>query len=302
MNERTIADETLSCGRAVSKDLEKVIGTAFPALDKGFVRVVDYMGNDDAVVQAARVSYGKGTKKSSQDAALIRYLMRHKHTTPFEMCEIKLHVKMPVFVARQWIRHRTASVNEYSARYSILEDEFYIPEVEHVAAQSSSNNQGRESGAAPIEEAERAREIFREDSALCYAHYRELLAEEDDAKAGVARELARMNLPVNIYTQWYWKINLHNLLHFLHLRSDPHAQYEIRVYAEIIEKIVELWTPVCFGAYQDYKKHAAGLSRQQLDAVKAALGGRDFASFADSMSKREWNELCDLIDMPQEKR
>ncbi|MET0154537.1 MAG: FAD-dependent thymidylate synthase [Rickettsiales bacterium] len=293
-------DCAASAGRAASPALDAVLGKEFPALDKGFVRVVDYMGNDAAVVQAARVSYGAGTKKTSEDAALIRYLMRHRHTTPFEMCEIKFHVKMPVFVARQWIRHRTASVNEYSARYSVLEDEFYVPEARHVAGQSAINKQGRGDTAAP-EKALRAQEIFREDAAQCYAHYRELLEEGEGGSPGVARELARMNLPVSVYTQWYWKIDLHNLLHFLHLRSDSHAQYEIRVYAEIIEKIIALWTPICFGAYEDYRKGAVSLSRGQWEAVKAALRGEEFSSFARATSKREWNELCDAMERPGDK-
>jgi thymidylate synthase (FAD) len=287
--------------RASAPALDAVLGQAFPVLDGGFVRVVDYMGNDGAVVQAARVSYGTGTKKRSEDAALIRYLMRHRHTTPFEMCEIKLHLKMPMFVARQWIRHRTASVNEYSARYSILDKEFYIPELAQIRSQSDVNRQGR--GDALSEgEAKRAQEIFREDSERCYARYEEMLAADESAgKRGVARELARMNLPVNIYTQWYWKIDLHNLLHFLHLRSDPHAQYEIRVYAQEIERLVALWVPDCFAAYADYRKNSLSLSGQQSDAVKRALRGEALSYRPEEMSKREWNELCDALEMKERK-
>ncbi|MDO5528848.1 MAG: FAD-dependent thymidylate synthase, partial [Paracoccus sp. (in: a-proteobacteria)] len=218
--------------RAVAPGIEQHLHIAHPVLDHGVLRVVDYMGDDAAIVQAARVSYGRGTKSVSNDEGLIRYLMRHWHSTPFEMCEIKLHVKLPIFVARQWIRHRTANVNEYSGRYSILDREFYIPAPEHLAAQSAVNNQGR---GAVLEGAEAARvlDILREDAARAYDHYEDMLTPNEDAgKQGLARELARMNLPANIYTQWYWKTDLHNLFHFMRLRADPHAQYEIRAYAE----------------------------------------------------------------------
>ncbi len=221
--------------RATAPGLEQHLYRAIPVLDHGFVRVVDYMGDDSAITQAARVSYGAGTKHVSTDEGLIRYLMRHWHSTPFEMCEIKLHVKLPVFVARQWIRHRTANVNEYSARYSILDREFYIPAPDQLAAQSSVNNQGR---GATLEGAEAARvlDILRGDSDRAYDHYEAMLSQ--DGQQGLARELARMNLPANVYTQWYWKVDLHNLFHFLRLRADAHAQYEIRVYAEAICEVV----------------------------------------------------------------
>ena len=194
-------------------------------LDHGFVRVIDYMGDDAAIVQAARVSYGRGTRRVSEDAGLIRYLMRHRHSTPFEMCEIKYHVKLPIFVARQWIRHRTANVNEYSARYSILDREFYLPAPEHLAAQSAVNRQGRGDVLAG-DEAAQVLDLLREDATRSYDHYAEMLNEDeqgaprDPARQGLARELARMNLTLNTYTQWYWKIDLHNLLHFLSLRAD----------------------------------------------------------------------------------
>src|SRR5579862_5837520 len=229
--------ETQPTRRATVPALEELLYQAMPVLDHGFVRVIDYMGDDAAVVQAARVSYGKGTKKVSEDKGLIQYLMRHRHTTPFEMCEIKYHVKLPIFVARQWIRHRTANVNEYSARYSILDNEFYIPAPEHLAAQATTNRQGRGDvleGAA----AKRVLDLLREDSERAYAGYAAMLNEDaagnpaDPAWPGLARELARMNLSLNFYTQWYWKIDLNNLMHFLSLRADPHAQYEIRAYAE----------------------------------------------------------------------
>ena len=235
--------------RAVSDGLERQLYVAHPVLDHGFVRVVDYMGCDASIVQAARVSYGAGTKQTRGDEGLIRYLMRHRHTTPFEMCEVKLHVKLPIFVARQWIRHRTANVNEYSARYSILDREFYIPDRANLAAQSSQNQQGRGETLSD-DEARRVLNILREDSNRSYDNYESLLSTE--GKQGLARELARMNLPANVYTQWYWKIDLHNLLHFISLRIDDHAQYEIRAYAEVVGRIVEQWVPLAWRAFQDY--------------------------------------------------
>ena len=225
--------------------LEHMLYKAYPILDHGFVRVIDYMGDDSAIVQAARVSYGRGTKRVQEDAGLIRYLMRHRHTTPFEMCEIKFHVKLPIFVARQWIRHRTASVNEYSARYSILDKEFYIPEPEHLAAQSAINRQGR-GDVLDGEEAAAVFDLLRGDAERTYANYAHMLNEGEGAdpnRRGLARELARMNLTLNTYTQWYWKTNLHNLFHFLSLRADSHAQYEIRVYADQMMQMTEAWVP-----------------------------------------------------------
>ena len=228
--------------------LEDILYQPLTVLDHGFVRVIDYMGDDAAVVQAARVSYGRGTRKVSEDAGLIRYLMRHRHTTPFEMCEIKYHVKLPIFVARQWIRHRTANVNEYSARYSILDNEFYLPAPEHLAAQSESNRQGR-GDVLSGEQAARVLDVLRDDATRAYRHYQELLnvgedgAVLDESQDGLARELARMNLSLNFYTQWYWKTDLHNLLHFLSLRADAHAQYEIRAYADVMLDTVKAWVP-----------------------------------------------------------
>ncbi len=210
--------------------LEALLFQPLPVLDHGFVRVIDYMGDDGAIVQAARVSYGRGTRRVSEDAGLIRYLMRHRHSTPFEMCEIKYHVKLPIFVARQWIRHRTANVNEYSARYSVLDREFYIPAPEHLAVQSAANRQGRGAALGP-EEAARVLDLLRADAARCHDDYAWMLNEDeqgqpaDPGRPMLARELARMNLTLNTYTQWYWKTDLHNLLHFLSLRADAHAQY-----------------------------------------------------------------------------
>jgi len=282
--------------RAVSPGMEEHLHRTYDVLDHGFIRVIDYMGDDVAICQAARVSYGKGTKSTSNDEGLIRYLMRHWHSTPFEMCEIKLHVKLPVFVARQWIRHRTANVNEYSARYSILDREFYIPAPESLAAQSNVNNQGRGqtlSGA----EAERVLEILRSDSARCYGHYEEMLGVGDDGKLGLARELARMNLTANIYTQWYWKVDLHNLFHFLRLRADAHAQYEIRAYAEAIGKVVADWVPLAYAAFQDYKVGGVSLSSKAADCVRRMIGGETVTRENSGLSKREWRELHEALKL-----
>jgi len=278
--------------RAVSPGMEKHLYLAHPVLDQGFVRVVDYMGDDGAICQAARVSYGKGTKSVSNDAGLIRYLMRHWHSTPFEMCEIKLHVKLPVFVARQWIRHRTANVNEYSARYSILDREFYIPAPEDLAAQSVVNNQGR-GEALSGDEAARVLEILKGDAAQCYDHYQEMIGQE--GQQGLARELARMNLPANIYTQWYWKVDLHNLFHFLRLRADAHAQYEIRVYADAICEVVKDWVPAAYGAFEDYRLGGVTLSGTALDCLKRMLAGEKVTQESSGMSKGEWREFEGVI-------
>ncbi|GAA6199514.1 FAD-dependent thymidylate synthase [Aquicoccus sp. SU-CL01552] len=278
--------------RAVAPGMEDHLYTAYPVLDHGFVRVIDYMGDDAAICQAARVSYGKGTKSVSNDEGLIRYLMRHWHSTPFEMCEIKLHVKLPVFVARQWIRHRTANVNEYSARYSILDREFYIPAPEHVAAQSTVNNQGR---GELLEGAEAARvlEILKADSARAYDNYEAMIS--DDGQQGLARELARMNLPANIYTQWYWKVDLHNLFHFLRLRADAHAQYEIRVYAEEICKLVADWVPFAYRAFEDYRMGGATLSATALDCIRRMVKGEEVTQENSGMSKGEWREFMGVL-------
>ncbi|MEM7616822.1 MAG: FAD-dependent thymidylate synthase [Pseudomonadota bacterium] len=289
--------------RPTVKAIEKILYQAFPVLDHGFIRVIDYMGDDSAIVQAARVSYGKGTKKVNQDQGLINYLMRHRHTTPFEMCEIKFHIKLPIFVARQWIRHRTANVNEYSARYSILDKEFYIPEIENIAPQSVSNNQGRSEQILSRAEAEQVINILRDDAERCYNNYEILMNRDKDDNiinednVGIARELARMNLNVNYYTQWYWKIDLHNLLHFLSLRADSHAQYEIRVYADIMLSILEKWLPLTYAAFKNYRVNGAFLSGAALDVVKR-LANNEQPKFEDAnMSKREWDELLKLLDI-----
>jgi thymidylate synthase (FAD) len=282
--------------RATVPALEALLYQAIPVLDHGFVRVIDYMGDDGAVVQAARVSYGRGTRRVSEDAGLIRYLMRHRHSTPFEMCEIKYHVKLPIFVARQWIRHRTANVNEYSARYSILDREFYLPAPEHLASQSSSNRQGR----GPVLEGAEAAEvldILRADATRTYDHYARMLNEDgaDPARRGLARELARMNLTLNTYTQWYWKTDLHNLLNFLSLRADAHAQYEIRAYAEAMFETVRAWVPATFAAFQDYRLGAATLSGPMLAIVRRMLDGEAVEQPGSGLSKREWEELMQVL-------
>ncbi len=277
--------------RAVSPGMEAHLYRAHEVLDHGFIRVIDYMGDDAAIVQAARVSYGAGTKHVSNDEGLIRYLMRHWHSTPFEMCEIKLHVKLPVFVARQWIRHRTANVNEYSARYSILDREFYIPAPEHLAAQSTVNNQGRGevlSGA----EAARVLETLKRDAATCFDHYEEMLSQ--DGQQGLARELARMNLPMNTYTQWYWKTDLHNLFHFLRLRADAHAQYEIQVYAKAIADCVKDWVPLAYAAFEDYRMGGTTLSAKATALLKRRLAGEMVGQEESGMSKGEWREFVEV--------
>lgn len=297
-------------------------------LDHGFVRVVDIMGDDDAIVQAAQVSYGRGTKKGSDTRSLIRYLMRHWHSTPFEMCEIKLHVKLPVFVARQWIRHRTANVNEYSARYSILDREFYIPDLADIQPQSMTNKQGR-AGELPQDVRRAMQETINQLSHGSYQVYEELRQgwpwldaagnpydpehdepapyEDDDAgtENGMSRELARIVLPTNIYTQWYWKVDLHNLLHFLRLRADPHAQKEIRVYANAMCQLVREWCPLAYEAFEDYRLHAVNLSRQEVELMKL-LTTRNPAAFRAlveeedrGLSLREKRELVEKF-LPRE--
>ena len=293
---RAAREQRSQTRRVTVPGLEEILYEPLPVLDHGFVRVVDYMGDDSSIVQAARVSYGRGTKKVSQDAGLINYLMRHRHTTPFEMCEIKYHVKLPIFVARQWIRHRTANVNEYSARYSMLDREFYIPAPEHLAAQSAVNQQGR-GEVLEGAEAERVLDILKRDSAKCYAHYEEMLNERadggviDESRAGLTRELARMNLPINVYTQWYWKCDLHNLLHFIGLRADPHAQYEIRAYAEVLLETVKRWVPLVCEAFLNHVVTGVNLSGPALAVVKRMVAGEAVTQEGSGLSKREWREL-----------
>ena len=287
--------------RATVPAMEALLYQPISVLDHGFIRVIDYMGDDAAVVQAARVSYGAGTKKVREDAGLINYLMRHRHTSPFEMCELKLHAKMPIFVAREWVRHRVANLNEISGRYSILDNEFYLPAPEQLGTQSRSNRQGRgETITGP--ESLRVLEILREDAERSYSHYEEMLNENiagdtlDPARSGLARELARMNLSVNFYTQWYWKIDLHNLLHFLNLRTDARAQYEIRVYADAILEVVKQWVPLTYAAFIDYRMGAYELSAKSLAVVRRMLRNEQVDRESTGMSPGEWRELMETLE------
>ena len=290
--------------RVTSPELEKILYEVKPALDHGFVRVVDYMGDDTSIVQSARVSYGKGTKQVSTDKGLIKYLMRHWHSTPFEMCEIKYHIKLPIFIARQWIRHRTANVNEYSARYSILDKEFYLPTKENLAAQSSSNRQGR--GDVLLgKQAEEVLELLKNDAERTYDNYETMLNERFDGttidknKKGLARELARMNLTLNTYTQWYWKTDLLNLMNFLRLRADSHAQYEIRVYAEIMLDTLKKWVPITYEAFMVYRIGSTVVSSNGLVVIQMLIKGEKVSINESGLSKREWNELMDSFNLKE---
>ena len=287
-----------STKRVTSPELENILYEALPVLDHGFVRVVDYMGDDTSIVQSARVSYGKGTKKVSTDSGLIKYLMRHRHSTPFEMCEIKYHVKLPIFVARQWIRHRTANVNEYSARYSILDKEFYLPTKENLAVQSRNNRQGR-GDLIDGEQANDILKILKEDAEKNYNDYETILNERHDgtivneSKKGLARELARMNLTLNTYTQWYWKTDLLNLLNFLSLRADDHAQYEIRAYADVMIDCLKKWVPITYEAFMDYRVGGMELSSKGRLVISKMIKGESCDFENSKLSKREWNELME---------
>lgn len=293
---RAVRERVSETRRTTVPAVEEILYEPLQVLDHGFVRVVDYMGDDEAIVQAARVSYGRGTKQVSNDAGLINYLMRHRHTTPFEMCEIKFHIKLPIFVARQWIRHRTANVNEYSARYSVLDREFYIPAYENLAAQSAANRQGRED-VLEGDEAEEVLKTLKDDANRAYKHYIAMLNEDEEGntinpeRKGLSRELARMNLPLNVYTQWYWKIDLHNLLHFVSLRADPHAQYEIRAYADVILDVIKRWVPVTYDAFQNYILYGYHVSGKGLEAIRRILDGEQITQENSGLSKREWREL-----------
>ena len=288
--------------RVVAPELEKILYDAISVLDHGFVRVIDYMGDDTSIVQAARVSYGKGTKKVSTDSGLIKYLMRHWHSTPFEMCEIKYHVKLPIFIARQWIRHRTANVNEYSARYSILDKEFYLPKNEHLAAQSKSNRQGR-GEVLKGEQAKKVLNLLKNDAERTYDNYETMLNERydgsvvDENETGLARELARMNLTLNTYTQWYWKTDLLNLMNFLRLRADHHAQYEIRAYANIMLDTLKRWVPITYDAFMDYRVGGTEVSSKGKKIIQKLISGESVDAEQSGLSKREWNELMSAFDL-----
>jgi thymidylate synthase (FAD) len=288
--------------RVTVSELEKILYEAIPILDHGFIRVIDYMGDDTSIVQAARVSYGKGTKKVSTDSGLIKYLMRHWHSTPFEMCEIKYHVKLPIFIARQWIRHRTANVNEYSARYSILDKEFYLPAVENLAAQSQSNRQGR-GDVLTGDQAKKVLDLLKKDAEQTYDNYETMLNERydgsviDEKQVGLARELARMNLTLNTYTQWYWKTDLLNLMNFLRLRADHHAQYEIRAYADAMLDTVKKWVPITYDAFMDYRVGGTEVSSKGKKIIQKLISGEEIDAEKSGLSKREWNELMTAFDL-----
>lgn len=286
--EKEMEESYSTTKRVTVKEIEELLYKEHKVLDHGFIRVIDYMGSDSSIVQSARVSYGKGTKQVNQDEALIKYLMRHHHTTPFEMCEIKFHVKLPIFVARQWIRHRTANVNEYSARYSILDHEFYIPKPEQVAKQSDTNKQG----SGENFDSNTSKEIIdslTEDSNLVYSHYEQFIEQ------GLAREIARTNLTLNYYTQFYWKIDLHNLLHFLRLRADKHAQYEIRVYAEAMLEIIKKWVPLTYKAFVEYCLESSCISKSGLEVVRKLIKGEKITREESGIGKREWEELMSTL-------
>ncbi len=288
--------------RVTVVELENILYEAIPILDHGFIRVIDYMGDDTSIVQAARVSYGKGTKKVSTDSGLIKYLMRHWHSTPFEMCEIKYHVKLPIFIARQWIRHRTANVNEYSARYSILDKEFYLPSLENLAAQSQSNRQGR-GDVLTGEQAKKVLDLLKKDAEQTYDNYETMLNERydgsviDEKQVGLARELARMNLTLNTYTQWYWKTDLLNLMNFLRLRADHHAQFEIRAYADAMLDTVKKWVPITYEAFMDYRVGGTEISSKGKKVIQKLISGEKVDIDKSGLSKREWNELMSVLEL-----
>jgi thymidylate synthase (FAD) len=291
--------------RSTVKSLEDILGKEISLLNKGFIRVVDYMGDDNAIVQAARVSYGKGTQTLNNDEKLIRYLLRHKHTTPFEMCEIKFHIKAPIFIARQWLRHRTANVNEYSARYSVVEDDYYVPTLDNLNVQSKDNKQGR--GEQLSEDyGNKVLKDMNTMSENAFKLYNDLLKgdtknaqseENESANESIARELARIILPVNVYTQFYWKIDLHNLLHFLELRAHPHAQYEIRVYAEAMLSVLKNWLPITYNAFVDYKTNANTFSSEETEVIARLLKGEQVKHADTKMSKREWDAFTAIFNI-----
>ena len=299
---KDLQSESNTTKRVIAPGLEEVLYEALPILDHGFIRVIDYMGNDNSIVQAARVSYGKGTKKVNTDSGLIKYLMRHWHSTPFEMCEIKYHVKLPIFIARQWIRHRTANVNEYSARYSILDKEFYLPSKENLAAQSKNNRQGR-GEVISGDQASDVLGLLKQDAERTYKNYEEMLNERydgsviDENKQGLARELARMNLTLNTYTQWYWKTDLLNLMNFLRLRADHHAQYEIRAYADTMLDTLKRWVPITYDAFLDYRVGGTEVSSKGKEVIKKLINGENISIDETDLSKREWNELMEAFNI-----
>jgi thymidylate synthase (FAD) len=288
----TLSNEGDIMAHVIVPAAEEILDKEYKCLNSGFVRLVDFMGGDESIVQAARVSYGKGTKTVNEDHGLIRYLMRHLHTTPFEMVELKFHVKLPIFVARQWIRHRTANVNEYSGRYSVMKDEFYVPEHDAIKFQSEKNKQGRSKDDVPIELREKVLKILTNSQKQMYSEYSDLL--EDD----IAKELSRVNLPLSLYTEWYWKIDLHNLFHFLRLRVDSHAQYEIRVYGEKMAEITQKVAPMAWEAFDDYILKAQKFSRLELAVISDHLQTDGITKeYLESkgLGKREADEFLDKL-------
>ena len=273
--------------RVISPAAEAILDQPFPVLDHGFVRLVDYLGGDGRIVQSARVSYGDGTKSVREDRALIDYLLRNRHTSPFEQVIFTFHVKMPIFVARQWIRHRTARLNEISGRYSIMKDEFYVPRAHEVRYQSSSNRQGGSERDVPEELTGRVIGVLKDEQARIYRDYEDLIEE------GVARELARINLPLSLYTELYWQIDLNNLFHFLRLRMDWHAQYEIRAYGDAIAKMVQAVAPMAYDAFEEHILHAHTFSRQELDVLRLAIDPQTLAEAirASGMRRSRQREL-----------
>ncbi len=276
---------------------EEILDREYPVLNAGFVRLVDYMGGDQRIVQSARVSYGSGTKSYREDKGLINYLLRNDHTSPFEQVVLTFHTKMPVFVARQWVRHRTARLNEISGRYSVLKDEFYLPDGDHIAPQSSDNKQGRSAEPFPPDEQREITMRLRDGQRDAYGAYQELL------DRGLARELARVNLPVSTYTEWYWQIDLHNLFHFLRLRLDAHAQYEIRAYAEVMLAITRTVCPIATEAFEEHLRRGVRFSGKEFALMQklfdAASSGSDDAilgAAADAgFSARESQRFLDKI-------
>jgi thymidylate synthase (FAD) len=252
---------------ATSPEAETLLDQEIPVLDHGFVRLVDYMGNDRRIVQAARVSYGDGTKTFRDDEILIDYLLRHQHTSPFEHVVLELHCKMPIFVARQWVRHRTARINEISGRYSVMADEFYLPPQDQIKGQSEDNKQGRSLHEVPREMQSKVLDLLRRDQGNVYASYDELIRD------GIARELARINLPLSLYTQWYWQMDLHNLFHFLEVRMDAHAQWEIRQYATAIGRITRAVAPMAYAAFEQHRLNGKHFSSEEIEVIKGLIRG-----------------------------
>lgn len=271
-------------GHIIVPEAEKLLDQQIPVLDKGFIRLVDYMGGDARIVQTARVSYGEGTKSIRQDAGLIDYLLRHEHTSPFEHVVFEFHCKMPIFVARQWIRHRTARLNEISGRYSVMKDEFYLPPREHISLQSTDNKQGRESEAVPAELQDKVLELLKSDQSASFANYEEILGDN------IARELARINLPLSMYTEWYWQMDLKNMLHFLKLRMDSHAQWEIQEYARAIAEVVKAVCPMVYESFDRHILRGAKFSADEIAAINALIAGKE-----NPLEGRRLDEFTDKL-------